>query len=111
MLIQPEKNKLPITEEIDFHYLLGLLPPLKDVDAFQWLPELFTLVGYQSLIDLCKYAGGEVIRIPTLDELSESIDSLQWFYDVFIKHSKSADEIPPNLLSNVNKICEVYDAR
>lgn len=111
MLIQPEKNKLPITEEIDFHYLLGLLPPLKDVDAFQWLPELFTLVGYQSLIDLCKYAGGEVIRIPTLDELSESIDSLQWFYDVFITHSKSADEIPPNLLSNVNKICEVYDAR
>lgn len=103
--------KLPITEELDFHYLLGLMPPLHDVPEFSWLPELFSIVGYESLIKLCKYSGGELIRIPTLDELSMSIDALQYFYDVYIKKSKSASEIPDGLSELVDKIRTVYNAR
>lgn len=103
--------KLPVTEELDFHYLLGLLPPLHDVPEFSWLPELFSIVGHESLIKLCKYAGGETIKIPTLDELSESIDALQQFYDVYIKKSKSESEIPKELFEIVNKIKAVYDGR
>lgn len=111
MLIQPENKNLPITEELDFHYLLGLLPPLKQIDNFQWLPELFTIVGYDKLIELCKYAGGEIIQIPKLDELLECIEALQWFYDVRIQQSKSQDAVPANLRSLFTSICEVYDAR
>lgn len=103
--------KLPVTEELDFHYLLGLMPPLHDVPEFSWLPELFSIVGHESLIKLCKYAGGETIKIPTLDELSESIDALQQFYDVYIKKSKSESEIPKELFEIVNKIKAVYDGR
>lgn len=103
--------KLPITEELDFHYLLGLMPPLHDVPEFSWLPELFSIVGYESLIKLCKYSGGELIRIPTLDELSKSIDALQWFYDVYIKKSKSESEIPDGLSELLDKIRVVYDDR
>jgi len=61
------------------------------------------------LIKLCKYSGGEMIRIPTLDELSKSIDALQCFYDVYIKKSKS--EIPDGLSELVDKIKAVYNDR
>lgn len=106
-----QRNDLPITEDLDFHYLLGLMPPLHDEPEFAWLPELFSTVGHESLITLCKYAGGEVIKIPTLDQLSKSIEALQWFYDVKIKKSKSMSEVPSNIAPLFIKISEVYDAR
>lgn len=102
--------KLPISEELDFHYLLSLMRPLYKLDEFSWLPELFSIIGHERLITLCKYAGGETIRIPKLDELSDSVDSLQYFYDVYIKHSVKPDEIPESLKSLVATIKEVYDA-
>ena len=99
------------SEELDFHYLLSLMRPMHNVDGFCWLPELFSIIGHERLITLCKYAGGEIIRIPKLEELSDSIDALQWFYDVYIKHAKSSEEIPDSLRALVVAICEIYDAR
>lgn len=106
------KNKdLPITEELDFHYLLGLMPPLHNVPEFSWLPELFSIIGHEKLILLCKYAGGENITIPTLDQLNTSIDALQLFYDIHIKQNKTDIDVPSHLKDIYNKICEIYDAR
>ena len=105
------KHNLPITEELDFHYLLELMPPLHSIPEFSWLPELFSIIGHDSLIKLCKYAGGEQIRIPTLDELSDSIEALQWFYDVHIKHCRQVAEVPPRLHTLFQNIWEIYDAR
>lgn len=105
------RRKLPITEDIDFAYLLELMPPLHGHSEFAWLPELFSIVGHDKLLLLCKYAGGEMIRIPTLDELSSSIEALQWFYDVHIKHSKQITEVPVHLHTLFRKIWEVYNAR
>lgn len=105
------KSKLPITESLDFAYLLELMLPLHGVPEFAWLPELFSIVGYESLLKLCKYAGGENITIPTTDQLSSSIDALQWFYDVQIIGKKSYLEIPANLKNLVDKIIEVYNVR
>lgn len=99
------------SEELDFHYLLSLMRPMHNVDGFCWLPELFSIIGHERLITLCKYAGGETIRIPKLDELSDSVDALQYFYDVYLKHTKKPKEIPESLQSLVATIREVYDAR
>lgn len=104
------KRKLPLTEELDFHYLLTLLPPLKDEPEFAWLPELFSIIGHKKLLLLCKYAGGEKIRIPTIDELNFSINSLQLFYDVHINHSKQECDIPSIYLEEVKKIGDKYFA-
>lgn len=104
------KSKLPITEELDFHYLLNLMSPLKGVPGFQWLPELFSTIGEDSLVLLCQCAGGETIRIPTINELTECINALQCFYDVYIKHRITEYEIPDTLLPLVQKIQEVYNA-
>ena len=104
------KNKLPITEELDFHYLLQLLPALQGEPEFAWLPELFSIIGYDTLITLCKYAGGEVIKIPTVKQLSNSIEALQWFYDLHITKTKKRKDVPPELSELVDKIFKVYDA-
>lgn len=104
-------NKLDSRTELDFHYLLGLMPPLYQVPEFAWLPELFSIIGHERLILLCKYAGGERIKIPTLEQLSDSVDAMQWFYNVYIDKSKSITEVPPHLHSLFHKIMEIYNAR
>ena len=100
---------LSISEELDFQYLLQLLPPLEETKEFSWLPELFSIVGARNLITLCKYAGGETITIPTLEQLSADIDALQWYYDVYITHKKSVGEIPLEIRGLVTKIVSVYN--
>lgn len=106
------KNRLPITEEIDFQYLLGLMRPLHNIDEFAWLPELFVLIGHEKLIDLCRYCGGETITIPTLNQLSNSINALQSYYDIYIKKSKALDDIKTqNEYDLVLKIKEIFDAQ
>lgn len=101
-------EKLPITEELDFHYLLALMPALCGFEEFAWLPELFCTIGHQRLIDLCRYAGGEEIRIPTLEELEHSLDALQWFYDAYIAKRISPTEIPADFVGLVRKIRDYY---
>lgn len=105
-----KSEKLPITEELDFAYLLSLLPVLHSIPEYAALPELFSIIGHERLILLCRYAGGETIRIPTLDELSNSIDALQWYYDVYISKRKDISEIPDTFVKSVNTIRSVCDA-
>ena len=50
-------SKLPATEELDFAYLLELMPPLHNIEEFAWLPELFSIIGVEKLVLLCRYAG------------------------------------------------------
>lgn len=102
-------KELSITEELDFQYLLQLLPPLEDTPEFANLPELFSIIGAKNLITLCKYAGGETITIPTIEQLSKDIDALQCYYDVYISGKKSFTDVPPELCALVLKIKSVYD--
>lgn len=101
-------DNLPITEEIDFAYLLELMPVLNDKPEFAWLPELFSIIGPEKLVLLCKYAGGESITIPTLEELSTSVEAFQYFYDIKIKKTKSFSDLPPSLFHKYDLICEAY---
>lgn len=101
-------NELSITEELDFQYLLQLLPPLEGTPEFSCLPELFSIIGAKNLITLCKYAGGETIKIPTIEQLSTDIDALQWYYDVYISKKKSSTDIPMELKELVAKIKAIY---
>ena len=103
-------NKLSETEELDFHYLLTLMPPLYKLTEYAWLPELFSIIGHEKLILLSKYAGGETIRIPTLSEISMSVDALQWFYDINIAKTRQVSEMPEGINDIYLKILEVYSA-
>lgn len=105
------KTKLPVTEELDFQYLLELMPPLHQVPEFSWLPELFSIIGHERLLQLCKFAGGERIRIPTLEQLSDSMEALQYFYDVHINKKKDVTQVPIKILPMFMKICDIYKER
>ena len=50
-----------------------------DEPGFAWLPELFSIIGFEKLLILAKYAGGETIKIPKVDEINEQ-DSEDTFY-------------------------------
>lgn len=97
-------SKLSRTEELDFCYLLTLLPVLRDIPEYASLPELFSLVGHEALIDLCMYAGGETFRIPTLEELNHSIGALKWYYSVFVSGESSITSIPEEYKEDALKI-------
>ncbi len=103
------KSKLPITEDLDFEYLLALMPALHNISGFSWLPELFSIVGCESLILLCRYCGGETITIPTTDQLLDSIESLHNFYDIHIKKCKKLSDLPIDKQKSVQIIQKVYN--
>lgn len=105
------EDMLSINEQLDFHYLLSLMRPLYKIEEYEWLPELFSVIGAESLIILCKYAGGETIKIPRLDELSDALSALQLFYDVNITKIKNVSQVPKKYWNLYKKISEVYDAR
>lgn len=96
-------------EELDFAYLLELMQPLHSTPEFALLPELFSIIGDDSLIKLCKYVGGETVTIPTIEQLTASLIALQWFYKVRIKKSEIESKVPDESFELYQKICKVYD--
>ena len=104
-------EKLDITQTSDFYCLLELMMPLYQMEEFAWLPELFSIIGYEKLLLLMKYAGGETIKIPTLDQLNDSLEALSWYYKVYVSHRKYRKSIPPEYRELVCKIKEVFDAQ
>lgn len=105
------KNKLPESERLDFHYLLTLMPPLHEEPEFAWLPELFSIIDIDSFLKLCKFCGGETIQIPTLAQVSKSVDAMQWFYDITISKKKISEDVPECLKDLVDRITAIYNAR
>lgn len=104
-------DDLPITEEIDFHYLLTIMPALHKIPEYAWLPELFSVIGYENLILLCKYCGGEQIKLPDIKTLSNSIEALQYFYDVYLVGKRTVSDIPDDMMNAVQKIRVIFNAQ
>lgn len=103
-------NRLDITETSDFHCLLELMLPLYQVEEYACLPELFSVIGYDKLLTLSKYAGGSTIKIPTTEELKTALEALDWYYKVYVSKRKYRKSIPDEYVSLVDKIRRVFDA-
>ena len=105
------EKKLDITQTSDFFCLLELMMPLHNIEEYAWLPELFSIIGHEKLLLLAKYAGGSTIRIPTVEEISDALEALEWYNLVYIKKSKYRKSIPEEYVDKVNKIKEVFNAQ
>ena len=103
-----KKDGLDLTEYSDFHYLLSLMMPLTGQEEYACLPELFSILGHEKLLLLCKYAGGTTVKIPTIEELSKYMEALEWFYKVYISKHNYKKSIPVELRDLVDKIYQVY---
>jgi len=102
-------NKLSLTEDFDFASILELMVPMYYRPEYAWLPELMSIVGYQSLIRLCKVAGGEKIMIPTIDQLSEAVEAMDWYYRVWVTKRSKITDVPPGLSHLVEVIARTYE--
>lgn len=99
-------KELPIDEQLDFSFLLELMVMLEDEPLYSILPELFSILGHEKLILLCKFVGGEVVKVPTIKELTTAIEAMQYFTDIDIKQIKS--EISnPDAIAEASKIREL----
>lgn len=104
-------NDISQTDRADFIYLLELMPLLGDTPEYAWLPELLSIIGYDKLLLLCKYCGGEVIRIPHINELIDDIDSLRWYYQIYLAESKSIKDCPNDLKDSVRKLNDILSEK
>lgn len=102
-------NELNLSESSDFACLLELMYVLKDEPRYACLPELFSILGHEKLLLLAKYAGGSEIKIPTIEELNDSIEALQWYYDINIAKKKKLVHSPFRLRPMILKIEERFN--
>ena len=72
-----EAINLDNLSEQDIYYVAtALLYTLKNNQKYKITSELFYLLDYKNFINLIKYFGGEIIRIPSQDELSDILKLL-----------------------------------
>lgn len=74
MTIKEELEKLKTTDL--FSLLLFVLYKIRDIDEYSTISELAYVLDKQNLLNLCEYFGGITIRVPTIDELENIINSL-----------------------------------
>ena len=101
-------QELNLKESSDFACLLELMMPLKDDPQFACLPELFSILGHEKLLLLAKYAGGAQIKIPTVEELNDAIEVLQWYYNIHIAKTKKLTHAPFKYRPSILKLEEIY---
>lgn len=104
---------LPEKEQLDFTMLLQLLPLIEEDGDYKDFAALFSIIGIDKLLLLCKYKGNATIKIPTLQELTAEIDALQWYSDIYISHIKTEEDIPDGnrMKGRVSKIWHIIDKK
>ena len=106
-----DSEHLSFVDSSNFQYLLELFMPLYQMPEYAWLPELFSIIGHERLIKLCKYCGGETIKVPTLSELLFSIEGLEWYFKSSVSNECTSAEIPPKYADIVSKISAIIEER
>lgn len=68
------KNELQKLKQIDiWSLMLFVLYNFQSIPEYSALSELAYILDEKSLLKLCEYFGGQTIRIPTIDQLEETI--------------------------------------
>lgn len=80
MKISSEMNKLKENDICSL--MLFALYKMQDIPEYSTLSELAYTLDLKSLLKLCEYFGGIIIKIPTLDELELIINALILYQQV-----------------------------
>lgn len=68
------KNELEKLKQIDiWSLMLFVLYNFQNVPEYSALSELAYILDEKNLLKLCEYFGGQTIKIPTIDQLEETI--------------------------------------
>lgn len=99
---QPNINLSNLEKRDVFSISTALLYSLKSSPKYSMMSELFYILDYENFMKLIKYYGGQEIRIPTSQEINETlkillvyqyykIDNLDWI-DSIVKAGFSSNE-------------------
>lgn len=101
-------TSLDLKETSDFACLLELMMPLENEPQYACLPELFAILGHEKLLLLAKYAGGTVVKIPTVEEITYLVESLQWYYNIHVAKTKKLIHAPFKYRPMIHRLEEIY---
>lgn len=82
--IRSNLDKLQMSDT--FSLILFALYKIRDVDEYSTLSELAYILDKNSLLSLCEYFGGLTIKIPTIQELEDLVNSLLLYEYIDIEH-------------------------
>lgn len=116
MTIKEELEKLKTMDV--FSLLLFILYKVRDIDEYSTVSELAYVLDKENLLKLCEYFGGITLRIPTIDELENIINSLLIYQYVNIDGGEYKDAAKKigfdscdlrRVKKEYNKIVEILD--
>ena len=116
MTIKEELEKLKTMDV--FSLLLFILYKVRDIDEYSTVSELAYVLDKENLLKLCEYFGGITLRIPTIDELENIINSLLIYQYVNIDGCEYKDVVKKigfdscdlrRVKKEYNKIVEILD--
>lgn len=91
MRVKEDLAKLNETDT--YSLILFVLYKLRGVPEYSAISELAYVLDKQNLLQLLEYFGGLTIRIPTIEELEEIVQSLLLYQYVDIEHKDFDDAL------------------
>lgn len=86
------KNELEKLKQIDiWSLMLFVLYNFQNVPEYSSLSELAYILDQKNLLKLCEYFGGQTIKIPTIDQLEETIYAMLLYQYIDIEKIEEKD--------------------
>lgn len=83
-----------LSEKDTYSLILFILFKLKDLPEYSSISELIYILDKKNFLSLCEYFGGQTIRIPTFDELKETLAVLRLYELVEVEGKLLQDAYP-----------------
>lgn len=113
------KNEVLSLKETDIYsLLLFALFKIKDIPEYSSISELAYVLDRTNLLNFCEFFGGTTIKVPTISELKEVLNSLLLYqyvnldgmnYDDAIKLVGNETGELKKVRANYNKMCEILN--
>lgn len=88
------KNELKKLNDVDiWSLMLFVLYNFQKIPEYSALSELAYILDQKSLLKLCEYFGGQVIQIPTIDQLEETIFGMLLYQYIDVEHIAEEDAL------------------
>lgn len=96
----PKSNIIKALEELDkkdiYSLILFTLYRLKEIPEYSTLSELVYVLDNENFIKFLNYFGGQTIRVPTVQELSDVLDAL-----IVYEQQQHSDNSLPEIMSEI----------
>lgn len=86
------KNELEKLKQIDiWSLMLFVLYNFQSIPEYSSISELAYILDQKNLLKLCEYFGGQTIKIPTIDQLEETIYAMLLYQYIDIEKIEEKD--------------------